>query len=399
MTAQEKVDRATVFPASSGTRLPSLTALRIVAATLVYIHHAMYQPVFSDQGLQNAYNELARNLGPLSVMFFFVLSGFILTWSAKPHDPVKQYYRRRFFKIFPNHIAVWVILLLLMFVAGRTVLWPEAVVSLGLLQAWVPDFNYQLLAVNPPTWTLSVELLFYLCFPLLLILVNRIRPSRLWLYAGLAAVAALLMPVVSRLFLPDSPPTPVSASLSWPQLWFIYYFPVARMFEFLVGMVMAKILMTGRWRGVRPLFIVVVLVVAYVATLPLKLFEEGYQAVFLIPLALVITGAAAADLAGRRTLLSSRGMVWLGEISYAFYLVHVTVFFSLQAAFNHQWGLGGMFTSRPFGTVAGITFLVGAYLACVLVAWLVYSLVERPVMRRWARPRRARPAGTSSAVR
>ncbi|MGC4788134.1 acyltransferase family protein [Micromonospora sp. DT178] len=395
MTAQEEVDRATVLPAPSGTRLPSLTALRTVAATLVYIHHAMYQPLFSDQGIQNAYNALARNLGPMSIMYFFVLSGFILTWSAKPHDNVKQYYRRRFFKIFPSHLVVYAILLLLMFVAGRAIPWPQAVVSLPLLQAWVPDFNYQLFAINPPTWTLSVELLFYLCFPLLLILVNRIRPSRLWLYAGLVAVAALLMPVVSRLFLPDSPSTPVSASLSWPQLWFLYYLPVTRVFEFLAGMIMAKILMTGRWRGVRPLYIVVLLVVAYVATLPLKLYEEGYQAVFIIPLALVITGAAAADLAGRRTLFNTRGMVFLGEISYAFYLVHITVFFSLQAAFNHQWGLGGMFTSRPFGTVAAIAFLVGAYLACVLVAWLLYALVERPAMRRWARPRRARPAGTS----
>lgn len=402
MTAQENVDVAKGFPAPSGTkppfltnRLPSLTALRTVAATLVFIHHGMYQPLFADQGWQNAYNTLARNLGPLSVMFFFVLSGFILTWSAKQHDTVKQFYRRRFFKIFPNHFAVYAILLLLMFLTGSTVPWPNAVVSLPLLQAWVPDFNYQLLAVNPPTWTLSVELMFYLCFPLLLILVNRIRPSRLWLYAGLLGVAALLVPVVSRLFLPDSPSTPVSGSLSWPQLWFIYYLPVTRMFEFMAGMVMAKILMTGRWRGVRPLFIVVVLVVAYVATLPLKLFEEGYQVVFLLPLALVITGAAEADLAGRRHLFNRRGMVWLGEISYAFYLVHVHVFFMLQAAFNHQWGLGATFTSRPFSTVGAIAFLVGAYLACALVAWLVYTLVERPAMRRWARPRRSRPAGTS----
>ncbi|MEV4118598.1 acyltransferase [Micromonospora sp. NPDC049645] len=398
MTVREKVDGVSVIPASSGTRLPSLTSLRIVAATMVFVHHAMFQPLFSNQGVQNAYNKFANNLGPLSVMFFFVLSGFILTWAAKPHDSLKHYYRRRFFKIFPNHIAVYAILLVLMFVAGRAIPWPQALVSLPLLQAWVPDFNYQLFAINPPTWTLSVELLFYLCFPFLLILVNRIRPSRLWLYAGLVAVAAALMPVVSRLFLPDSPATPVSASLSWPQLWFIYYLPVTRMFEFLAGMVMARILLTGRWRGVRPLVIVVVLVVAYVATLPLKLFEEGYQVVFLLPLALVITGAAAADVAGRRTVLSSRGMVWLGEISYAFYLVHITVLFSLQAAFNHQWGLGGMFTSRPFGTLPAIAFLIGAYLACVFVAWLLYVLVERPVMRRWARPKQARPAETPLAA-
>ncbi|WP_405090084.1 acyltransferase [Micromonospora sp. NBC_01392] len=398
MTVQERVDGATDSPTPPGIRLPSLTAMRTVAATLVFIHHAMFQPLFSDQGVQNAYNEFSRNLGPLSVMFFFVLSGFILTWSGKPRDGLKNYYRRRFFKIFPNHLVVYAILLVLMFVAGRTILWPEALANLPLMQAWVPSFDYQLLAVNPPTWTLSVELLFYLCFPLLLILINRIRPSRLWLYAGLAALAALLMPVLSRLLLPDSPATPISASLSWPQLWFIYYFPVTRMFEFVVGMVMARILITGRWPNIRPSIIAAVVAAAYVATLPLKLFEEGYQTAFLIPLALAITGTAAADLAGRRTLFNTRVMVFLGEISYAFYLVHITVFFSLQAAFNHQWGLGGMFTSRPFATLPAFAFLIGSYLACVLVAWLLYSLVERPVMRRWGRPGRTRPTEAPAAV-
>ncbi|RLK09650.1 peptidoglycan/LPS O-acetylase OafA/YrhL [Micromonospora sp. M71_S20] len=407
MTTKEvvpEVGGATTSYAPSGARLPSLTALRIVAATLVFIHHSAFQPLFSDEGVQKVYNKLAYNIGPISITFFFVLSGFVLTWTAKPLDTAKQFWRRRFVKIFPSHLVVYAIVLVLMLLAGRAVPWPEALVSLGLLQAWVPSNDYLLFAINPPTWSLSIELLFYLCFPLLLILVNRIRPSRLWLYAGLAAVAGLLLvPAVSWLFLPDSPSMSAVSPFSWPQLWFNYFFPVTRMFEFLGGMILAKILLTGRWPNVRPLFTVVLLVVTWAATLPLplNLFEGGYHALFIMPIALVITAAAAADIAGRRTLFNSRGMVWLGEISYTFYLVHVAVLFSLQAAFNHQWGVGGMFlgdfTSRPFGTVAAIAFLVGAYLACVLVGWVVYALVERPAMRRWARPRGARPAGTTSA--
>jgi peptidoglycan/LPS O-acetylase OafA/YrhL len=404
MTAREvqpEVRGATVIHPPSGAKLPSLTALRIVAATLVFIHHTAFQPVFSDQGLQNVYNTLAHNIGAISITVFFVLSGFVLTWTAKPTDSAKQFWRRRVVKIFPSHLVVYAIVLFLMFLAGRAVRWPEALVSLGLLQAWVPDNGYLLYAINPPTWSLSVELLFYLCFPLLLVLVNRIRAGRLWLYAGLTGVAALLVPVVSWLFLPGGPPDSGFAPFSWPQMWFNYFFPVARVFEFLAGMILAKILLTGRWPAVRPLFTAVLLVVLWVATLPLphNLFDNVYRALFNIPIALLITAAAAADIAGRRTLLNNRGMVWLGEISYGFYLVHVTVIFSLQAAFNHQWGVGGTFlgdfTARPFGTVSGIAFLVGAYLGCVLFGWLVYALVERPAMRRWARPRRARPVTTT----
>ncbi|MGK5554868.1 acyltransferase family protein [Actinomadura kijaniata] len=372
--------------------------MRIVAATLVFIHHSTFQPLFSDQDVQKVYNKLAYNIGPISITFFFVLSGFVLTWTAKSHDTAKQFWRRRIVKIFPSHIVVYAIVLLLMFVAGRAVRWPEAVVSLALLQAWVPSNDYLLYAINPPTWSLSIELLFYLCFPLLLLLVNRIRPSRLWLYAWLSAAAALLLvPAVSWLFLPDSPSISDVSPFSWPQMWFNYFFPITRMGEFLAGMFLAKILLAGRWPNVRPLYAVLLLVGVWAATLPmpLNLFEGGYHALFIMPIALVITAAAATDIAGRRTLFNSRVMVWLGEISYTFYLVHVTVLFSLQAAFNHQWGLGGMFTSRPFGTVAAFAFLVGAYLACVLAGWLVYALVERPAMRRWARPRRTLPSGTA----
>ncbi|PTA47734.1 acyltransferase [Micromonospora sp. RP3T] len=400
MTAREvqpEVRGAPAIHAPSGVQLPSLTALRIVAATLVFIHHTAFQPVFANQGLQDVYNALAWNIGAISITFFFVLSGFVLTWTAKQTDSAKQFWRRRVVKIFPSHLVVYAIVLFLMFVAGRSVRWPEALVSLGLLQAWVPNNDYFFYAINPPTWSLSIELLFYLCFPLLLLLVNRIRAGRLWLYAGLTGVAALLVPVVSWLILPGAPAGSDFAPFSWPQMWFNYFFPVARVFEFLGGMILAKILLAGRWPTVRPLYAGVLLVALWVVTLPVShnMFDNVYRALFNIPIALLITAAAASDLAGRRTLLNHRGMVWLGEISYCFYLVHVTVLFSLQAAFSRQWGLGGIFEAHPFGTVPGIAFIIAAYLACVLFGWLVYRLVERPAMRRWARPRRARPVAVT----
>ncbi|MET7427108.1 acyltransferase [Dactylosporangium sp. NPDC005555] len=407
MTAKEvapEVGGATALRAPFATRLPSVTALRIVAATLVFIHHSTFQPLFSDQGVQKVYNMLAYNIGAISITFFFVLSGFVMTWSAKPTDTAKQFWWRRFVKIFPSHLVVCAIVLFLVFLAGRAVPWREALVSVGLLQAWVPSNEYLLFAINPPTWSLSIELLFYLCFPLLLIPVSRIRPSRLWLYAWLTAAGGLLLvPGISWLFLPGAAPDSPFSPFSWPQMWFIYFFPVTRMFEFLGGMILARILMTGRWPSVRTWHTAVLMVAVWAATLPIpgNLFDGVYRSLFIMPIALLITAAAAADVAGRRTLLSSRGMVWLGEISYTFYLVHVTVFFSLQAALNSQWGVGGMFlgdfTSRQYGTVAAFAFIVVAYLATALAAWLVYALVERPAMRRWARPRRARPAASASA--
>src|SRR5689334_25372956 len=95
-------------------RLPSLTGLRFVAALLVFVHHSSHLMVFSDTAITEAYGQLARNAASIGVSFFFVLSGFVLTWSVQPGDTAPRFLRRRFFKIFPNHVVVYVVALLLL---------------------------------------------------------------------------------------------------------------------------------------------------------------------------------------------------------------------------------------------------------------------------------------------
>ena len=73
-------------------------------------------------------------------------------------------------------------------------------------------------------------------------------------------------------------------------------------------------------------------------------------------------------------------MVWLGNVSFAFYLVQGPVVF-----YGRTKLLG------TFGTVPAFGLLIALVLVNLLVAWLLYSLVERPMMRRWSRSRK-RPA-------
>ncbi|WP_165521867.1 acyltransferase family protein [Micromonospora zingiberis] len=378
---------ATKATTSVPTRLPSLTALRIIAASLVFIGHGLIFPMFRDSNVNEVYGIVAHNAGSVGVAFFFVLSGFVLTWSARSSDSTGAFFRRRFFKIFPNHVVVYLGVLALMLIAGLPVMLGPTLASLPLIQGFLPDPNYHLFAVNGVTWSLSVELLFYALFPVLLPLVNRIRPQRLWLSAGLFTAGAMLLPVIARAALPDGPLTPMSTTLTWTEQWFVYFFPPARLFEFLVGMVMARILLSGRWIGLRTVWPVLLLVAVYVATIPLNLMD-GYQSALLIPMSLLITAAAASDVKGRPSLLNNRPMVWLGEISYAFFLVHVHVLFLLHAAVNGQLGVRAAYQPYQFGTFTGIAFLVGVYLVCVLVSWALYALVEKPAMRRWAYGRR-----------
>src|ERR1700759_304272 len=99
-------------------RLPSLTGLRFVAAFLVFTSDVTATKLFADQGVSDFLSRYVSRAGCLGVSFFFVLSGFILPWTADAGDTPARFYRRRLVKICPNHLLTWLAGLLLMVWAG-----------------------------------------------------------------------------------------------------------------------------------------------------------------------------------------------------------------------------------------------------------------------------------------
>ncbi|MFD8557849.1 acyltransferase family protein [Streptosporangium canum] len=378
-------------------RLPSLSGLRFLAAALVFLFHGSIAQVFSAAPLRYGFLFVGGGAGFVGVSFFFVLSGFVLTWSARPGGGTTGFWRRRFVKIFPNHVVTFAVALVLIGWAGQSGgLW-QSVSNLLLLHAWVPQYSF-MVSVNAVSWSLSVEALFYLAFPLLVLGVGRIRPSRLWWWAGAAVAGVLLAPPAVQALLPDQPQWSWGPA-SFAQIWSVYAFPPVRLLEFVLGMLLARIVLTGRWVRL-PLPAAVLLVLAGYGASLFAPFLYRFAACTVIPLALLIPAAATADVQGRRTVLSSKVMVWLGEISYAFYLVH-----GLVLAYGHR-AFGpptDAFSSGPaWSTPVGLGFLLACLAVSVLLAWALHVLVERPAMRRWAgRPaapaRRPEPDGGSQA--
>ena len=78
--------------------------------------------------------------GAVGVSFFFVLSGFVLTWLARPGETAHRVWRRRAAKIYPNHAVTWAVALAGMILLAGHEASPLAVWSnLALTQAWFPD--------------------------------------------------------------------------------------------------------------------------------------------------------------------------------------------------------------------------------------------------------------------
>ena len=324
--------------AGPGLALPRLTSLRAVAALAVFATHA------STWGVIALPPGLARlaDLGHTGVTFFFVLSGFILTWSARPGTHVLTFYRRRFARVWPSHAVVLAAAAVVPVVAvSRS--WESLVPNALLLQAWLP--LEQAYSFNGVAWSLSCEAFFYALFPLALWASARLRTRTAVALVGGTLVLAVAAAVVAP-----------GAAL---------HVPLLRLPEFLVGVLVGAAFRSG-WRPrVPPLAAVGALVVACALAAPLPRPLPDFA--LLVPFVLVLLSAAQRDASGLGGWLVRRPLVWAGEVSFAFYLVHELAILNLRGLTGSGW-------------VACGTLLAMA----TALAALLHHAVERPC-NRWLR--------------
>jgi peptidoglycan/LPS O-acetylase OafA/YrhL len=358
-------------------RLNSLTGMRFLAALMVLFTHSLAGAALFASNFPLNHLGFIINTGWTALAYFFVLSGFVMTLARRSTDTTASFWRRRALRVFPNYLVTLAVaiavtgLVLHMRVHGTTV-----VLHALALQAFSPDLNTRI-AFNPPAWSLSAELFFYLCFPILIRLVDRIRPERLWAWAGGVAAATFVTPLLAPSLLPPS--TPVEG-FGWPvlEMWVIQQCPPIRMLEFVFGMIVAKIFMSGR-RIPLNFGAAVALFVAVYAMRPLIPERLNMAAIHVIPTGLLILAAAGRAARGRPGWLGSRPMVTLGNMSYAFYIWHYMIVIYARPLLG---------TPKGWSTPVGFAVLVLLIAVSLGVAWLQYTLIENPMYRNFATSRR-----------
>lgn len=357
-------------------RLPSLTGLRAAAALLVFgVHAYSFIPLADPQDVWWA--GLLFDAGDLGVSFFFVLSGFVLTWSVRSGHRPGRFLRNRIVRVYPAHLVALGLALVGLAVTARTPdSWPHLLATSALLvHAWHPSDVYYL-GINPVTWSLSCEIAFYLAFPLLYAGLRRLGTGALRVAAVVLPLAVWSMPLVAQAL--------VAAE---HRRWFVYVFPPVRMLEFLLGIVLALLVLRGAWRGPALPLATALWVVNYLAVGWLPAAARDTAAT-IVTIGLLVPAAALADLGGRRSVWRDRLAVHLGEVSYAFFLVHMVVIVSVM----HLLGRDRVFPAGQAVALA-VAFLIGSYLLAVpLHRW-----VERPAMR-LTRPRGERTRGVPAGA-
>lgn len=366
--------------------LPALTGYRFILAFMVIAAHGFYSARLVEPGATADALAILAPLAIIAVSSFFILSGFILTWSAPERDTTTRFYRRRFWKIFPNHALTWGLMLLVFaFVAtggpspvygfqDNLVNLPEALTNLFLVQNWFYDASH-VTGVNSPAWSISVEMFFYLLFPVILVLVRKIRENRLWLWTGLVAALVLLAPLPTYAF--TGPDYASWAPLPEAQMWLVYAFPPVRLLEFVLGILLARLVQSNQWFTIKVRYAAIPLVLMVFAS-PQLPPAYLFAAAFALPCALLIPTIAMVDLEGRRIWLQKPVMVALGNASFALYLVHGPILYALRELLGK---------STTFDPATATAILLAFILVSQAAAFAMYRYWEVPLMRRFSRPR------------
>lgn len=366
---------------SPGSQLYSLTGLRAVAAFTIFLAHLnVFFPIAHMHGV--------FELGGASVGYFFLLSGFVLTWTFKSTDTAAWFYGRRIARVWPLALLSAVIGVAIALGVSQhskvsETLWLGAASAL-LIHAWFQ--NGILNSPNTVSWPVSVEAFYYALFPLVVrAFVNRTLRQLGYLAAALVLVGWGIKVALWVAYPPSAGLTPSAATA------FVYgtMSPPARLHEFLLGVVAAAALRKG-WRSPVPVWAVFgLLAVAFGvlfyfqdASWRSTTIVDALDPVCMPLITLLIASVATRELSGRRTWLSSRPMVTFGNWSYAFFLFHYLTLYLVASAVFHKHTMTEFFFQPPKPTYGNITWAIVAFAIALAFSGLVHHFFERPIEAR-----------------
>jgi peptidoglycan/LPS O-acetylase OafA/YrhL len=299
--------------------LSALTGIRFLAAAYVVVYHTKLGSALVEHGHLAAGNFFMS--GYLAVSLFFLLSGFILayTYAGQMSGPgdYRRFWEARFARIWPVY-AVSLVLTSAVHLAFPKPSYMFA--TLLMLQAWNPFDRAMWGAWNYVCWTLSVEALFYLCFPWYQRWAETLSfRMQLIVIAGMLAMAVFINSSVYVLGYPSH------GALS------VIPLPLMRLPEFLAGVGLGNyyLAVVSRKRSSVSSTLLskpgLWTYLALLVTIALLCRPRGAMT----SLVLIAFAALVFGLAAERTLvsriLSTKFMVLGGGISYSIYLLQAPV--------------------------------------------------------------------------
>ena len=345
---------------ASGARIPAMEGLRAYAVLLTFCVHFFGAWLLQFRGIDTgatSLSDLPRNtdrvlawlqMSPYGVYLFFILSGFLicrLVGNAR-HFSYPRFLWRRLCRIYPAFLLALALgIAVFSLYAGWAPFSWRGVIANVLLLNGVREFG--VVPFLQQTWSLFNEIVFYLVFPMLLLL----RPLGVWSVPWGVALAGIVL-----VYIPFA--------LGWGQALYLLFFAGATAARFDDGRLSAFARRMPEW-------LVVILYLGVTTAIACKAVSD-HVAIWLYALTgtlLVIQACYGTGWLNR--LFAWRPMRRIGNVSYSLFLVHTVPIFFVVYVLGPTW-----FTSS--GLAAALLGALVALVAALILAAILFLIAERP---------------------
>lgn len=344
-------------------RLAFLDSLRGCAALYVLMFHAALVPAYK-MTLPPVIADVVL-LGGSGVTLFFIVSAFSLAYTMPRHllsdAPLISFYMSRAFRILPLFYLMIAFTIVLHFCVWGVATSPSDVV-LNVVTTFnlVPGKQEGIVWAS---WTIGVEILFYLVFPVLYFRLP-CTAGRAAAVIGAISVALLFRELVTLL-------QPQFETTRFLNFSIVTQFPV-----FLLGMLGLSVyewLIEKPWRtwvGQGLLFAGVGSLAAVIGGWCVVL---GSSQLYLIGFSylLILVGISAWPTA----VMVNSATRFLGTISYSIYLSHPPIVYFLGPVYQRIYSFTGVI-ELAFALCLAVSLIV-----ILPIAWLLYTFIEKPGTR------------------
>lgn len=354
-----------------------LNGLRFFAAIAVVITHIeliKYQAGFSEVWKNNL---LVFELGSLGVIFFFVLSGFLITYlllqekSVTQTVAVKKFYLRRILRIWP----LYYLIVLLGFLVLPNIHFIDNPYLNKFLDAnfgpnfilyllFLPNLAFATYAAVPhigQTWSIGVEEQFYLLWPLI------VKHSKNILKALLLVIGILITLKVVVLILCRQMPDNAALKIIKP------FLAMTKMESMAIGGIGAYYLFSGnqkiKWlynNGLMFLSIIMIVVLVYFTP---GIVQDAIYLVYSVLFLIIILNVSSNPNCIFK--LENRVFKVLGNISYGLYMYHLIVIAFVFATLK-QLGM-----EINDGISSQVIVYASVISGTILLAWISYTYFEK----------------------
>lgn len=335
-------------------RLHALQYLRAVAALAVVYSHSVTQV--------DGYEQYLGHAGSFGVDIFFVISGFIMIYIAKPTNTFGKFIVNRARRVIPLYwfftLLMGVILLALPSVFKTTQYDTSAMIlSLGFIPHWSMVTTTEAWPIVAPGWSLNFEMYFYFIFALSLFFAEKYR-------------IAFITLVISAVFL-------LAQFLDTGQSAVTHFFAKSMVFEFVLGMLLAVAWKRGFRLSSPASWVLLILATGMLFLhLPIpRILEFGVPSLLIVMACLYIN------------VKESRLGILLGDASYALYLSHIFTLGVLRKVLPPVLG---------DGQIAAYLFVLISLIVCTVASVFIHKYVDNWLLVQQRLPKFGKNTGAQS---